>query len=44
MERLMQNISYNMPEVRITKSWRKSISLRFDRDGVLQVKAPKFMT
>lgn len=40
----MQNISYNMPEVRITKSWRKSISLRFDRDGVLQVKAPKFMT
>ncbi|MDA9129240.1 M48 family metallopeptidase [Candidatus Gracilibacteria bacterium] len=28
-------------QIEITKSWRKSLSLRFDRDGVLQVKAPK---
>ena len=28
-------------DVNITTSWRKSLSLRFDRDGVLQVKAPK---
>jgi hypothetical protein len=31
------------PEIHITKSWRKSISLRFDKNGALQVKAPKFM-
>lgn len=31
------------PEIQITKSWRKSISLSFDKQGVLQVRAPKFM-
>lgn len=29
-------------EINIIKSWRKSLSLRFDCDGILQVKAPKF--
>lgn len=33
----------NSPEIHITKSWRKSISLRFDKNWVLQVRAPKFM-
>lgn len=28
--------------IHITKSWRKSLSMRFDTNGVLQVKAPKF--
>ncbi len=28
-------------EIVITKSWRKSISMRFDAEGNLQVKAPK---
>lgn len=32
-----------MPEINIVKSWRKSISMRFDRKWILQVKAPKFM-
>lgn len=31
------------PEINIKKSWRKSISMRFDTHGVLQVRAPKFM-
>jgi predicted metal-dependent hydrolase len=31
------------PEIQITKSWRKSISLSFDKQGALQVRAPKFM-
>jgi len=31
------------PEIQITKSWRKSISMNFDKHGVLKVKAPKFM-
>ncbi len=31
------------PNIQITKSWRKSISMSFDKKGVLQVKAPKFM-
>lgn len=30
-------------EIKITKSWRKSISMRFDKHWVLQVKAPKFL-
>lgn len=33
-----------MPEINITKSFRKSLSMRFDRKGVLQVKAPIFLT
>jgi len=33
-----------MPEINIKKSFRKSISMRFDRKGVLQVRAPVFMT
>jgi len=28
----------------ITKSWRKSISMSFDTHGVLQIKAPRFMS
>ncbi len=32
-----------IPEIQITKSWRKSISMSFDTQGVLQVRAPKFM-
>lgn len=28
--------------IQITRSWRKSLSMSFDRKGVLQVKAPKF--
>lgn len=31
------------PEVYITRSWRKSISMSFDKNGVLQVKAPKLL-
>ena len=31
------------PIINIKKSWRKSISMRFDTHGVLQVRAPKFM-
>jgi len=31
------------PEMKIIKSWRKSISMSFDKQGVLQVRAPKFM-
>jgi len=34
----MQEIKKN-----ITRSWRKSISMSFDENGVLQVRAPKFM-
>ena len=30
-------------EIQITKSWRKSLSMRFDTHGVLQVRAPKFL-
>jgi len=30
-------------QVNIIKSWRKSLSLRFDKHGVLQVRAPKFV-
>jgi predicted metal-dependent hydrolase len=30
-------------DIQITKSWRKSLSMRFDKHGVLQVKAPKFL-
>ena len=30
-------------QTKITKSWRKSISMSFDKHGVLQVRAPKFM-
>jgi predicted metal-dependent hydrolase len=30
-------------EIEITKSWRKSLSMRFDKTWVLQVKAPKFL-
>lgn len=33
-----------MPEIVIQKSLRRSISMRFDRKGILQVKAPVFMT
>lgn len=33
----------NYPEIQITKSWRKSISMSFNKQGVLQVHAPKFM-
>lgn len=33
-----------MPEIVIQKSFRRSIALRFDRKGILQVKAPLFMT
>jgi predicted metal-dependent hydrolase len=30
-------------KTQITKSWRKTLSMRFDAHGVLHVKAPKFM-
>jgi predicted metal-dependent hydrolase len=33
----------NNLKIQITKSWRKSISMRFDTHGILQVRAPKFM-
>jgi predicted metal-dependent hydrolase len=33
-----------MPEIQITKTWRKTLSMKFDRKGTLQVSAPKFMT
>ncbi len=33
----------NTPKIEITKSWRKTLSMRFDSKGVLQVKAPKFL-
>lgn len=33
----------NLPKIQITKSWRKSISMSFDKNGVLQIKAPKFL-
>ena len=28
-------------DIEITKSWRKSMSMRFDRQGILQVRVPK---
>lgn len=31
------------PEIQITKSWRKSLSMRFDKNGILQVRVPKLM-
>lgn len=34
----------NIPEIIIKKSWRKSLSMRFDTHWILQVKAPKFMS
>ncbi len=33
----------NTVKIQITKSWRKSLSMRFDTHGVLQVRAPKLM-
>lgn len=33
-----------MPEIVIKKSFRKSLSMRFDRKGILQIKAPVFAT
>lgn len=33
-----------MPEIQIKKSFRKTLSMRFDKNGVLQVKAPVFLT
>ncbi len=33
-----------MPKIEIKKSFRKSLTMRFDRNGTLQVKAPIFMT
>jgi len=30
-------------QINITKSWRKSLSMRFDTHGVLQIKAPKLL-
>lgn len=32
------------PQVNIIKSWRKTISMRFDDSGVLQIKAPHFFS
>ena len=32
----------NNLQIEITKSWRKTLSMRFDRVWVLQIKAPKF--
>ena len=32
----------NNLQIEITKSWRKTLSMRFDRAWILQVKAPKF--
>ncbi len=31
------------PKIEITRTKRKSISMRFDNDGVLQVRAPRFI-
>lgn len=33
----------NNLKIQITKSWRKTLSMRFDKHWVLQVKAPKFV-
>lgn len=38
-----KKVSMSIYKIHITKSWRKSISMRFDKERVLQVRAPKFM-
>ena len=40
---IIQTLVLNKLKTQITKSWRKSISMSFDKNGVLQIKAPKFM-
>jgi len=40
---IIQMIVSSQPQINITKSFRKSISMSFDKSWTLQVKAPKFM-